>query len=280
MRAWLSTDGSDGSLVDLTTANVSILDRVVTVGAGVFETVKVSSGNPFALTRHIARLQQSASTLGIRCPAPDVLRHAVSAVIAAHGPDLSLGRMRITVTGGPGSLADPYSSSGEPGWFITLTELPAWPSSAVVALSPFRRNEHSALVGVKSTSYAENAVALRNARSQGADEALLLNTSGDVCEGTGSNIFVVIDDVLCTPELTSGCLAGVTRGLVLRCADVQERPIAGSELARVSEAFLTSSTRDIWPIRKLAGRGLTTAGPHTRAAQTAWNSDIAVQVDP
>lgn len=280
MRAWLSVDGSGGSLADLHNAHLSILDRGVTVGAGVFETIKVTAGKPFALTRHLVRLQQSASALGIQCPAPDVLHQGVHAVIEDYGADLELGRMRVTVTSGPGTLADPYSAAGEPAWFITLTALPAWPSSAVVALSSFRRNEYSALAGVKSTSYAENAIALQSARSQGADEALLLNTSGEVCEGTGSNIFVVVEGALCTPALSSGCLAGVTRALVLDCVHVQERSIAEADLERVSEAFLTSSTRDIWPIRTLAGRSLPTPGPITRAAISAWSSEIAVKVDP
>lgn len=281
MMAWLSLDGGAGSLIDLERARLSVLDRAVTVGAGVFETIKVTDGRPFALSRHLERLQRSAAALAVEVPDFDHIRSGVEAVIASQQSTLGpLGRMRITVTAGAGTLADPYADAGPPGWFITLTSLPAWPDSAVVEVSQFRRNAASALAGVKSTSYAENAIALHRAHRQGADEALLLNTTGEVCEGTGSNIFLVVDDVLCTPPLASGCLAGVTRALVLECTDAQERAVPQSELALVTEAFLTSSTRDIWPIRSLSGATMPAPGQHTIDAMKAWNAQIAPRVDP
>ena len=98
---------------------------------------------------------------------------------------------------------------------------------------PWRRNQHGALTGVKTTSYAENVVALAAARAAGVGEALLANTAGELCEGTGTNVFCVLDGVPCTPPLSSGCLAGVTRALVLAwCPQVVERVLSLADLAR------------------------------------------------
>jgi branched-chain amino acid aminotransferase len=119
---------------------------------------------------------------------------------------------------------------------------------------PWRRTEHSATAGVTSTSYAENGVARAAARRAGGGEALLANTAGDLCEGTGTNVFCVLDGVAVTPPLSSGCLAGVTRALLLEwCPAVIERPIGLDEMARAQEVFLTSSTRDVQAVELVDG---------------------------
>ena len=103
-----------------------------------------------------------------------------------------------------------------------------WPPSTVLATVPWVRNERSAVAGVKTTSYAENVVALAHAHARGASEALFLNTQGRVCEGTGSNVFAVVDGAILTPPLSSGCLAGVTRDLVIEwCGAEEARPDRG-----------------------------------------------------
>ncbi|MCB0914207.1 MAG: aminotransferase class IV family protein [Actinobacteria bacterium] len=267
-------------LVELADARVSVLDRGLTVGDGVFETMKVVDGVAFALTRHLDRLTRSAEALGIPMPPESLLRDAIATTARANAAEVgSVGRLRLTLTHGPGLLGDPYAGDGEPTLVVTIVRQQPWPSDSVVAISRYRRNERSALTGVKSTSYAENAVALRAAKAAGADEAILLNTSDQVCEGTGSNIFVVLEGRLVTPPLDSGCLNGVTRQLVLHWTDATERPVGAAELAQVSEAFLTSSTRDIHPISRIDGRDLPSPGPHTRAAMAAWERGSA-RLDP
>ena len=267
-------------LVELADARVSVLDRGLTVGDGVFETMKVVDGVAFALTRHLDRLTRSAEALGIPMPPESLLRDAIATTARANAAEVgSVGRLRLTLTHGPGLLGDPYAGDGEPTLVVTIVRQQPWPSDSVVAISRYRRNERSALTGVKSTSYAENAVELRAAKAAGADEAILLNTSDQVCEGTGSNIFVVLEGRLVTPPLDSGCLNGVTRQLVLHWTDATERPVGAAELAQVSEAFLTSSTRDIHPISRIDGRDLPSPGPHTRAAMAAWERGSA-RLDP
>jgi branched-chain amino acid aminotransferase len=282
MQMWLAPGGGGtGGLVDVAAARLSVLDRAVTIGAGVFETVKVVDGQPFAITRHLHRLRRSAAAMAIDAPDDELLRMAITTLVDAERHSIgSLGRMRITVTQGRGELADPYAAAGPPSWFVTLAPMKPWPPSAVVATSAYRRNPRSALAGVKSTSYAENAIALFQARAVGADEALLLTTDDYVCEGTGSNIFVVISGELLTPDLGSGCLAGITRDLVVEFGGCTQRPIHASELDGITEAFLTSSTRDIWPIRDFDGRSLPVPGPVTRAAMDTWRTTAANTVDP
>lgn len=267
-------------LLPVDDASVSIRDRGLIVGDGIFETMKLVDGVPFAITRHLSRLARSADALGITLPPEPLIREALAATALANADEVgAIGRMRLTVTHGQGVLGDPYAGDGDATLIVTVVAQPPWPATSTVALSNYRRNERSALTGVKSTSYAENAIALREAKAAGADEALLLNTCDELCEGTGSNIFVVLDDHLLTPPLASGCLNGVTRQLVMHWSAVQEVPIPAAELPRISEAFLTSSTRDVHPIARLGGRDLPAPGRVTSAALDAWRVGSA-DLDP
>src|SRR5690606_36162816 len=102
-----------------------------------------------------------------------------------------------------------------PTLLVAVAEMPERPETTAVVTVPWTRNERGALTGLKTTSYAENVRALAYAAERGCSEAIFGNTVGDLCEGTGSNIFVVVDGRLLTPPLSSGCLAGITRALVL-----------------------------------------------------------------
>jgi branched-chain amino acid aminotransferase len=243
----------NGRLVPVEQATVPITDHGLTVGDGVFETTKVMHGVPFALTRHLARLHASAAAIGLPLPAEDELRAAVNAVCAAVA-EAPLARLRLTVTAGPGPAGSARGEGPPTLWAsATPTSPPSAPETAVVV--PWRRNEHGALTGVKTTSYAENVVALATARAAGAGEALLANTAGELCEGTGTNVFCVLDGVACTPPLHSGCLAGVTRALVLAwCPQVVERSLSLADLARAEEVFLTSATRAVHAVASVDGR--------------------------
>ena len=277
MKVWL-----DDRLVDEDDARVSVFDHGMTVGDGVFETAKVVSGVPFALSRHLERLEHSAAGLGLRIETSRV-RDAVAAVLdAARDDELpALARLRITVTGGRAPLG---SDRGDavPTLVVAVAPGRPWPATADVALVPWTRNERAATAGLKTTSYADNVVALVHAHAVGADEALFANGRGELCEGTGTNVFVGIDGVLTTPPLLSGCLAGVTRALLLEwLPDIEERPIGFTEIATADEAFLTSSTRDVQPIRAVDRTPLPAApGPLTRRAMQVWTEREAADPDP
>jgi branched-chain amino acid aminotransferase len=158
-----------------------------------------------------------------------------------------------------------------------------WDPVSRVVTVPWTRNEHGALAGLKTTSYAENVVALARAHDAGADEAIFANTTGNLAEGTGTNVFMVIDDRIVTPPLSAGCLAGVTRGLLLELVDVPtvEADIAMTAFNECDEAFLTSSTRDVQPITSIDGRALSRCpGELTRAACAAFARLQSTTPDP
>lgn len=275
----MTTIWLNGELVAGAEPAIRADDHGLLVGDGVFETAKVIGGTAVALTRHLARLRRSAAGLGLEVPATDAaLAAAVDAVIEANQP--GVGRLRLTVTGGPGPLG---SARGDDGPTIVIATGPAatWPPTADVVVVPWPRNERSPVAGLKTTSYAENVVALAHAVERGAGEALFANLVGDLCEGTGSNVFVGLDGRLLTPPLSSGCLAGITRELVLEVTDAEESDLTLDDLARADEAFLTSSTRDVQPIARVDGRPLPTApGPLTEAAAAAFAALLDRTLDP
>ena len=269
---------NNGDLVAATSAIVRANDQGFVVGAGVFETLQVVRGTAFALRRHLHRLRRSAEVIGLTLPEDSEMRSAVDAVLAANKPEA--GRVRITVTPGPGPVGSRLGS-GPANIVVAAAPTTSWDATADVAVVPWRRNEHSAVAGVKTTSYAENVVALRYAHERGASEAIFANTAGDLCEGTGSNVFVVVDGSVFTPPLSSGPLAGITRELVLELTGATEADIAIGDLPQVDEAFLTSSTRNVQPIASVDGTTLaSTSGPHTEAAAERLQQIIAHDTDP
>jgi branched-chain amino acid aminotransferase len=274
----------DGELHRAEGATVSAFDHGITVGDGLFETMKVvadegGTKHAFALTRHLRRLRRSAAGLALPLAiTDDDLRAAVRAVLDANAA--TAGRVRVTITGGIGPLGSDRSET-RPTVIVATAPLPPWPATAAVARVPWRRNEHSAVVGLKTTSYVENVVALQRAHDLGASEAIFANTAGALCEGTGSNVFVGIGGRLCTPPLSSGCLAGITRELLVEHLDVEDTDLPLDRLHEVDELFLTSSTRDVQPVDQIDGQRVERApGPITELASETFRSLERAGVDP
>jgi branched-chain amino acid aminotransferase len=268
----------DGVLYPAGERVITAFDHGLLTGDGVFETLRVRAGRIFAARRHLERLSRSAAAMDL--PPPDVakLRTAMDEVVAANG--LVEGRLRVTVTGGPSPLGSERGDGG-PTTIVAGGPLASWPPAADVTVVPWPRNERGALSGVKSTSYGENVIALAHARRQGSGEAIFANTAGRLCEGTGSNVFVVAGSRLLTPPLSSGCLDGVTRALVIEAAGAEEEDLPIEALGRAGEAFLTSTTRDLQPIRSVDGRPLpAVAGPVTSRAVAAFAELVAATDDP
>ncbi len=263
MRAWIN-----GQLMPEPGAPaVGVTDHGLTVGDGVFEAIKVVSGQPFALTHHLERLARSAAGLGLPEVDDDAVRRGVAAVL--DGQDLPLGRIRITYTGGPAPLG---SGRGDapPTLIVVADAMGEWPAKTAVATVPWPRNERGALAGLKTTSYAENVVALAEAKRRGASEAIFANLAGHLCEGTGTNVFYVVDGELRTPTLASGCLAGVTRKLVLEWYGGVEVDEPIETVGSASEVFLVSTTRDVQAVERWDDRELPAPGPVTQEAQAVW----------
>lgn len=278
---------ADGRLRSPDEPLVSALDHGITVGDGVFETCGVVRGRAFALTRHLDRLVRSARGLGLPDPDTDAIRAAVDEVLAARP---GLGRVRVTVTAGRGPLGSGRPADVPPTVLVVAS--PTGPvTPARVARVPWVRNERSALAGLKTTSYAENVVALAEANRRGADEALLANTRGELCEGTGTNVFVERGGEVLTPPLSSGCLAGITRALVLEWsaeAGLPVREAADGELAwgvlddvahGRGHLLVTGSVRTVVPVVALDGTGLE-VGPLTREVCDLYARRAQEDVDP
>ncbi|MGW7417074.1 aminotransferase class IV [Streptomyces sp. NPDC054863] len=273
MKVWVN-----GALVDADEARVSVLDHGMTVGDGVFETMKAVQGKPFALTRHLNRLTASARGLGLPDPDLDEVRRACAAVLDAN--PMPLGRLRVTYTGGVSPLGSDRGDA-TPTLIVALGETVRRPDATAVVTVPWTRNERSALAGLKTTSYAENVVALARAREHGASEALFANTVGQLCEGTGSNVFVVLEGQLLTPPVASGCLAGITRALAVEWTGAREAELPFDVLARAEEIFLTSTLRDVQAVHRLDGRELPgAAGPVTAKAMRVFDERAGDDLDP
>ena len=273
MHAWVNGQ----LLTDPQSPAIVVSDHGFTVGDGVFEAIKVVDGRPFALTRHLARLTRSAAALGLPAPDLDDVRQGVSEVLAQE--TLSLGRIRVTYTGGPAPLG---SGRGDPTPTTVVVAAPMdpAPSTTAVVTVPWPRNERGALAGVKSTSYAENVVALAEAARRGATEAVFANLAGHLCEGTGSNVGYVVGGEVRTPTLDAGCLAGVTRALLLEWYDVKEIDEPMEVLGSAEEIFLLSTTRDVQAVRRWNQRDLEAPGPVTRTLMELWSAKVAEDVDP
>jgi branched-subunit amino acid aminotransferase/4-amino-4-deoxychorismate lyase len=241
--AWVN-----GRLVSESEPSLSLLERGLTLGDGVFETMLAAGGNLFSPAEHLGRLARGASLLAIALPSPEHLLAAVQDTLSANR--LSAAVVRLTVSRGP-----------DPGRGLDVS--PALTPTIIVRAMPYqprairrtgltavfaslRRNENSPLSRVKSLSYADSVLARLEARRRGADEAILLNTRGEVCCASAANLFVVKGDTLMTPPVESGALPGVTRRCLLELAaarglTVREAPVLPEDLWAADEAFLTNT---------------------------------------
>lgn len=263
MRAWI-----DGELLaDPHSPAVPVTDHGLTVGDAVFEAVKIVDGEPFALQRHLDRLERSAAGLGLTGLDTAAVRAGIGAVL--DGDPITLGRLRITVTAGPAPLGSGRGSGG-PTTIVVAAPMDPMPAATSIITVPWPRNERSPLAGLKTTSYAENVMALARAADAGASEAVFANLAGNLCEGTGTNVFYVVDGELRTPTLASGCLAGVTRDLLIEWYGAREvdEPIEVAQGA--DEVFLVSTTRDVQAVERWDERELPAPGPVTQEATAAW----------
>ena len=181
----------DGRVLEARDAKVAAVDHGVSVGDGAFETLKIIGDTPFAFTRHMARLRRSLAVLGLAVPMADAeFRDAATELVSALAATRAVpGRLRITVTAGPGPLGSGRTATPPTVIIAAAPAVPLPPTERVVRV-PWVRNERSAVAGAKTTSYAENVVALAHAKAHGAGEAIFANTVGALCEGTGTNVFL------------------------------------------------------------------------------------------
>lgn len=255
----------DGDLVPAERATVSVFDRGFRNGEGVFETFRAYGDFVFRLDAHLRRALAGAAELGFDVGPAARLREAVTRTAQANlaaldGRDSAL---RLTVSAGPIDPDSPFPghAMGTPTAVVTSHAL-------ALAADRFERGARAVTVPlarefphVKAVSHLVAVTARRRAREEGADEALLTTTTGEVLEGAGSNLFAVVDGTLVTPPLDAGLLAGVTRSVVLEVAERLGVPYATAPLSveqvwGADEAFLTATTREVTPLLTVDGRSL------------------------
>lgn len=264
--------------------HVSARDRGLTLGDGVFETMRASRGVVFRLDRHMARLARALATLCIDAP-PDLRAWVMRAVDAAGPGEASV---RLTVTRGAaatGGVAPPPEA--RPTAIVTIAPMPAFEAAIydrglAARVASGRRNEHAMSAGLKTLAYTDAVLALLEARRAGADDALFLDTEGHCSEATSSNLFVWTGTTLVTPPVGCAALPGITRAAVIELAAASriaaaERAFGLDELHAAKEAFLTSSLRGIAPLVRVGERAIGggTPGPVTRRIAAAYADLVA-----
>jgi branched-chain amino acid aminotransferase len=250
--------------------HVSGRDRGLTLGDGVFETMRVRGGTVFRLERHLARLTHALAALEI--PAPGELREWITR--AAKGAD-GEASIRLTVTRGPGPSGVAPPVPPRPTVIVSAGPMPSFPSSLYTVglaahVASGRRNEYAMTAGLKTLAYVDAVAGLLEARRAGADEALFLDTQGHCSEATASNIFAWTCNELITPPQSCGVLPGITREAVLELARAEGLPVAErafglDELTAAAEIFLTSSLRGLAPVVRLNGQAIGRAIPGPRS---------------
>jgi branched-chain amino acid aminotransferase len=259
---WVWIGGSDGPVPEAE-AKIPATDLAYLYGGGLYETLRTYHARPFAPAEHLDRLKRGAERVGFPALPLREMEAALKALAARRAPDESY--LRLAVSPGaqfPGAV--PYQE-GPVAWVAYAGPLAPHNAAAyergvscIVSSRP-RWNPGGFIPAVKFASNAEIRLAKREAEEAGAYEALLLNPQGFLAEGASSNVFVIKDKRLITPDLSSGILDGVTRFLVLDLAakagvGTEERPVLPAELDATDEVFLASTLKEVIPVVSIGGR--------------------------
>ncbi len=243
-------------------------------GWGVFTTIRVSDGVLFAWERHWSRMTRDAALMHVPMPPdPAVLQRHLARLIEANGtPDCT---MRLVIIRNGGGLWQGPSRGADCDVVAMTADLKDWGGSVRLGVQPYGRYAASEFAGTKINSWAMNLTWLENAQRRGFDEAILLNERGEVSELTSANIFIATGSDVWTPPLSSGCLPGITRELLLSDVRtpgfrVSERTLTLDDLYQADEVFITSSTRDLLAVAEIDGRVIEHRGNAMEALKSAF----------
>ncbi len=227
-------------------------------GWGIFTTVRVFEGVPFAFERHWKRLERDANR--IRCPfsfKAERVREQLGEVLRAN--HVKEGCARIYAIYNQAGFWRSGEELPPADLIIYSSDLPAYSHHARLGVRQQGRHAASPLAGVKVTSWLTNVWSLQEAQGEGFDEVVMLNERGEVAECTAANIFCVKGGRVATPPLNSGCLEGVTRGVLLEIGaaagvPVEEKALVPQDLYAADEVFISSTNRNLLPVSEIAGR--------------------------
>ncbi len=251
-------------------------DRGAFLGLGLFETMGSIDGKVIFAERHLERLRRSGVRFGWEIDVPE-FAEVSRELLERESLAVGRARVRLIVTAGSGPIND-LTPGGDRQVWLAAFPVGDIPLSLTACLSRWTRNERSGLAGMKTASYAENLVALDDARKRGFDEAIFLNSVGQLCEAATANVFLVKDGVVLTPSLDSGCLPGIGREVLCELATdhgftLEQRPLVRGDLETADEVFLISSTRGPMPVSRMDGRNLFV---HTRTERLrgCWEVEV------
>jgi branched-subunit amino acid aminotransferase/4-amino-4-deoxychorismate lyase len=255
----------NGDLVSASEARLPFDDRAVLYGDSVFETVRVYRGTPFRLWRHLERLTDACRVLRLDNPWSDMeITAAVAVVLEANGLLGTDARVRVTLTGGPSTGPKGLARPGTPGLLVTAKPYEPPPESHYregisLAISGIKRNTSSPASQLKTANYLDSLLARQEAFDRGAHDAVMLTTAGNLAEATSSNLFMVKDGELLTPNVGCAFLPGITREAIVEIALENEIPcrevMEGVEtLMGADEVFLTNSMVEVLPVRVVGTR--------------------------
>ncbi len=268
---------------------ISATDRGFTLGDGVFETMRSANSRVFRLSQHLERLRQGATVLKLPLPPEEKLASALQEVLSriAGAPAI----VRLTVTRGidkgrgialPATPTPTIAIRASP--FVPLPR-EAYSRGFRAFVSSLRRNETSPLSRIKSCNYGDNILAREEAREHGYDEALLLNTRGDVACATTANLFMVTGGTLSTAPVESGILPGITRTCALELAAslhvlAEETPFNLTSLLQAEEAFLSNTAIGIMPLTRVGEHAIGPGepGPVTQLLAAAYEKQLEAEL--
>jgi branched-chain amino acid aminotransferase len=276
IHRWVS---HNGALLPIEQVRLSPGQAGLLNGWGLFTTLRIWEGEPFAYERHWRRLTKDAARVHL----------PVAATPEKVGADLRAVLRKNQVKEGCARIYFVFNTAGfwrsdEPmppvDVILYSAPLPDYREPARLALREHGRHAASPLAGVKTTAWLNNVWNLHEAQQKGYDEVVLLNERGDVAECTAANIFFVKGGKAYTPPLDSGCLEGVTRGVLLEVGaaagvPTEERVVRPGDLFGADEVFITSTNRSLLPVEEIAGNRVAAApGPVTKKLERAFSEFV------
>ncbi|MFD2256231.1 aminotransferase class IV [Luteolibacter algae] len=242
----------DGSFIGERDFRISPQDRGLCHGLSLFETILAVNGVPCLLKEHLQRLRLGLERLGVTSVelSDTGLHSVIMALLKKNALEQGLARIRLTISMGRGPLN--RTDSGDAWAWMTAASVTEPNAPVKMTAAPWKKDTQSVLRGLKVGNYAEHVMALDLARREGFDELLFYNTSNELCEAAMANVFLIRGGVLFTPGLDSGCLAGITRQLIISLAAAhhikcREKPLSRSDVDKAEGIFLTSSIKGpVW----------------------------------
>jgi branched-chain amino acid aminotransferase len=247
-------------------------------GWGVFSTLRVYDGVPFAWERHWERMKRDAGRMRIPFPSEarwleERLHRLIDANRAFNAT------LRVYVVRDRGGIWEGPGQAREFDLIAFTADVNRWPEAVKLGLVPHGRHAASEFAGTKYISWSENLMRYERAHEQGLDEVVLLNERGEVSECTSANVFAVQSNRVWTPPQSAGCLAGVTRGVLLEEVkiaglEIGEKTLFPQDLESADEVFITSTTRELLPVASIEGLHIKPAHAICDRLQQAFSSRV------